>query len=86
MPHVIVGRQCGASKLNKLRLSSYSARGYCWDCNRFSSRSSNSIRSMSPTGWQTSLVEEYQSKIYHADDKATSKDFPWFVRVGMGLT
>ena len=44
---------------------------------------------MKPTGWKTSLPEEtaqdeFKDRIYNHDDKATSFDFPWFVRVGMG--
>ena len=43
---------------------------------------------MKPTGWKTSLPQEtsqdrFSVKTY-ADDKATSFDFPWFVRVGTG--
>ena len=71
--------QCWVKRSNKLKskLSKYSAKGYCWrDCYP------SITRSMSSTGWETSLPGD--SKIYYADDKATSFDFPWFVRVGMG--
>ena len=44
-----------------------------------------SMTFMSATGWKTSLSEQDPTnKIYYADDKATSFDFPWFVQVGMG--
>jgi len=44
---------------------------------------------MKPTGWKTSLPEEtsqdaFKDRIYHHDAKATSFDFPWFIRVGAG--
>ena len=91
--HMIIPQQCGLQNSSKLKfkISRYSATGYCWSCKQSVSLSvsrsynSGSKRSLRPTGWRTSLPEdEFNHKIYYADDKATSFDFPWFVRVGTG--
>ena len=96
--HMIIPGECGAQQSNKLKskISKYDARGHCLDhCYQSVSSSASgsynggSIRSMEPTGWKTSLPNEtsqdgLNDKIYYADDKATSYDFPWFVRVGTG--
>ena len=83
--------RCGKQNSNKLKkeMSSYTPKGYCrrW-CPESSipsasnSYNSWSARSLSPTGWMNGL----QDKIYYADDKAESFDFPWFVRVGTGYS
>ena len=91
--------KCGAQQSNKLKskISRYNAYGVCLNHCYHSVGSSASgsyniglTRSMKPTGWNTALSEETsqdgldQDKIYYADGKATSFDFPWFVRVGTG--
>ena len=86
--------QCGAQNSNKIKskISRYNPKGYCWDkcqssmSSSFSTSFTNeSMTFMSATGWKTSLSEQDPTnKIYYADDKATSFDFPWFVQVGMG--
>ena len=97
--HMITPQQCGVQNSSKLKLkvSKYTEKGYCWSCKQSVSSSvsgsynSGSKRSLKPTGWKTSLPEEkFQSeltqKIDQADDKATSFEFPWFVRVGTGYS
>ena len=80
--------QCGVQNSDKLKskISCYEETGFCWTCRQSMSTplpcKGVSRRSMSSTGWQTSLPGD--SKIYYAEDKATSFDFPWFVRVGIG--
>ena len=95
---MIIPGVCGAQQSNKLKskISRYDAKGHCWyhcyqsvGLSASESYNDGSIRSMKPTGWKTSLPDEtsedgLNDKIYYADDKATSFDFPWFVRVGTG--
>ena len=84
--------KCGLQNSDKLKfkISCYDKKGYCYTCKHsVSSRlpkycNGVSTRSMSSTGWRKSLPNEFQDRIYYADDTATSFDFPWFVRVGMG--
>ena len=89
--------RCGIQKSSKLKstISRYTEKGYCWSCKKSvnsslsSSYNAGSTRSLKPTGWKTSLSQEtsqdgFSDKIYYADDKATSFDFPWFVRIGTG--
>ena len=86
--------QCGTqTSINRNKMSSYRTSGYCTTrCSKSSipsasnSYNSGSARSLSPTGWMKSLQGEFQSKIYYADDKAESFNFPWFVRVGTGYS
>ena len=86
--------KCVVKNSNKLKskMSKYSRKGFCWDCSRSVGSSvsdsymGGSSRSMSSTGWETSLPEEFEGRIYYANDKATSFDFPWFVRVGIGCS
>ena len=75
--------KCSVRDSNKLKfkMSKYDQTGYCWDC-----KHDRSTRSMSSTGSDTSLPEEFEDRIYHADARATSFDFPWFVRVGIGFS
>ena len=91
--------QCGTpnSKKIKKEMSSYSPKGYCrrW-CPESSiplasnSNNSGSARSMLSTGWmnrlQAEIKDEFDDKIYYANAKGSSFDFPWFVLVGTGCS
>ena len=86
--------KCKVQNNNKLKfkMSKYSAEGFCFDCRKSDgslvsgSYMGGSTRSMSSTGWETSLPEEFEDRIYFADGTATAFDFPWFVRVGKGCS
>ena len=92
--------QCGAQSSNylKSKTSVYSASGYCHTkCHQSigssmsTSFNGGTTRSLSPTGWisvdnKIDMPKVYNAKVYNADGKAKSIDFPWFVRVGMGFS
>ena len=86
--------KCVVQNSNKLKskMSTYSAKGFCFDCKNSvdslmsGSYMGGSTRSIVSTGWETSLPEKFGDRIYYADDTATSFDFPWFVRVGIGFS
>ena len=89
--------ECGAQQSDKLKskISRYTAHGFCLDCyhsvdsSASGSYNSGLTRSMKSTVWKTALSkgasqDGLEDKIYYADGKATSFDFPWFVQVGTG--
>ena len=86
--------QCGAQSSNylKSKTSVYSPSGHCYTkCHQSigssmsTSFNGGTTRSLSPTGW-ISVDNKVDFKVYNADGKAKSIDFPWFVRVGMGFS